>query len=370
MLFVSKPSIGIEELQKIKEVLDSGWLGHGSKVLDFEDRVKDFLGAQHVVAVNTGTSALHLALDVLGVGKGDEVIVPSLTFCASVQVITALGATPVFCEVSSKTLNIDPLDARGRITSRTRAIMPVHFCGNACDMEALLNIGEDYGIRIIEDAAHAFGASYRGRKLGSFGDVTCFSFDPIKNITCGEGGAIAVADENLVQLIRCKRMLGINKDSWQRHQGKQRSDYKVTMQGYRCHMNNLNAAIGLAQMEKIDSFMLYKRNIVERYQKAFQQINGIETIDWDLTMAFPFAYVIRVSEGRREDLIDHLGKLGIGTCIHYAPNHLHPYFHAFTSNLPVTERLGKEILTLPLHCSLTENDVSHIIASVCLFFDC
>ena len=157
MLQVSRPSIGDEELSRIKDVLESGWLGHGSTVLEFEEKLKAFLPARHVVAVNTGTSALHLSLDALGIGIGDEVIVPSLTFCASVQAIVAVGATPVFCEVVPETLNIDVADVEKRLTPRTRAIMPVHYCGNACDMDALLEIGREHGISIVEDAAHAFG---------------------------------------------------------------------------------------------------------------------------------------------------------------------------------------------------------------------
>ncbi|HNQ63729.1 MAG TPA: DegT/DnrJ/EryC1/StrS family aminotransferase, partial [Syntrophorhabdaceae bacterium] len=184
---VSRPSIGVDELEEVRKVFETGWLGLGSTVFEFETRIRDFLGAKHVIAVNSGTTALHIALDAHGIGEGDEVIVPSLTFCASIQVVTALKAIPVFCEIEPDTLNIDIEDARKRITHKTKAIMPVHYCGNSCDMDELLKIGKENNIFIIEDAAHAFGSSYKGRKIGSFGDATCFSFDPIKNITCGEG---------------------------------------------------------------------------------------------------------------------------------------------------------------------------------------
>ena len=173
---VSRPSIGQEELNEVAKVFSTGWLGLGSTVFDFENAVKDYLGAKHVIAVSSGTTALHLALDAFGISEGDEVIVPSLTFCASIQVITALKAVPVFCEVDPETLLADPEDIRKKITSKTKAIMPVHYCGNACDMDALLALGRKHKILIIEDAAHAFGSSYKGRKIGSFGDVTCFSF--------------------------------------------------------------------------------------------------------------------------------------------------------------------------------------------------
>ena len=185
---VSRPSIGQEEIKEVEKVFSTGWLGLGSTVFEFENKLKDYLGAKHVLAVNTGTTALHIALDACGIKEGDEVIVPSLTFCASIQVITALRAVPVFCEINPDNLNVDVTDVRKKITQKTKAIMPVHYCGNACDMDALMEIGKKHKIVIVEDAAHAFGSSYKGKKIGSFGDATCFSFDPIKNLTCGEGG--------------------------------------------------------------------------------------------------------------------------------------------------------------------------------------
>ena len=190
-LLVSRPSIGQEELKEVEKVFSTGWLGLGSTVFDFENKLKDYLGVKHVLAVNTGTTALHIALDAFGIKEGDEVIVPSLTFCASIQVITALGARPVFCEINPDNLNMDITDVSKRITIKTKAIMPVHYCGQACDMDALMEIGKNHNIAIIEDAAHAFGSSYKGKKIGSFGDATCFSFDPIKNLTCGEGGRLS-----------------------------------------------------------------------------------------------------------------------------------------------------------------------------------
>ena len=185
MLPVSRPSIGQEELKEIEKVFSTGWLGLGSTVFDFENKLKEFLGAKNVLAVNTGTTALHIALDAFGIKDGDEVILPSLTFCASIQVVTALGARPVFCEIYPDNLNMDVSDVKKKITKKTKAIMPVHYCGQACDMDALMDIGRNSNIAIIEDAAHAFGSSYKGKKIGSFGDATCFSFDPIKNLTCG-----------------------------------------------------------------------------------------------------------------------------------------------------------------------------------------
>ncbi len=209
---VSRPSVGMDEIEEIRKVFDSGWLGLGSTVFEFEKKLSEYLGGRDVIAVNTGTTALHIALDALGIADGDEVILPSLTFCASVQVITALRAVPVFCEINPDTLTVDINDVKQRITSRTKAIMPVHYCGQPCDMDALLALGRERNIMIVEDAAHAFGSSYQGKKIGSFGDVACFSFDPIKNITCGEGGAVVLGDDDIAEEIRRKRILGIDKD--------------------------------------------------------------------------------------------------------------------------------------------------------------
>ncbi len=366
MIQISKPSIGEAELARVGEVFDSAWLGQGSAVADFEERVKERVGALHVVAVNTGTSALHLALDALGIGEGDQVIVPSLTFCATIQAIAAARATPVFCEVSPRTLHLDLSDAAARITPLTRAIVPVHYCGNACDMDRLLELGRARGLTIVEDAAHAFGSSWRGRKLGSFGDVTCFSFDPIKNITCGDGGAICTADGRLAHLLRQKRVLGISRDGWQR-QLSARWDYEVSTRGYRYHMSNIHAAIGLAQLERFDEFLRRKREIVRRYNRELAGVPGIALLEWNLEEAFPFAYMIRVLDGRRAALMESLQACGIATGVHYPPNHTQPLFRG-QGSLPVTERLGQEILSLPLYYDMLDADVSLVIASIARFF--
>ena len=368
MIPVSRPSIGQEELKEVEKVFATGWLGLGSTVFEFENKLKDYLGAKHVLAVNTGTTALHIALDAFGIKDGDEVIVPSLTFCASIQVITALGARPVFCEINPENLNIDVTDVEKKITKNTKAIMPVHYCGQACDMDALMEIGKNHNIVIIEDAAHAFGSSYKGKKIGSFGDATCFSFDPIKNLTCGEGGAVTLSDDKVAETIRTKRILGIDKDTWHRYRNERAWFYEVTTQGYRYHMSNINAAIGLAQLKKFEYFIQKKKEIVQKYNDAFMNIDGLKILSWNLKETAPFTYIIRVLNGAREDLIAFLKGKGVGTGIHYIPNHLQPFFKPFATSLPVTEQIGEEILTLPLFYDMTEEQVSTVIEAVSDFF--
>ena len=364
MLPVSRPSIGTEELEEVRKVFETGWLGLGSTVFEFENRVKDYLHARNVIAVNTGTTAIHLALDAFGIGPGDEVIVPSLTFCATVQAITALGAIPVFCEAREQDLNIDTDDVKKRITKKTKAIIPVHYCGNACEMDSLLQIGKENRILIIEDAAHAFGSTYKGRKIGSFGNATCFSFDPIKNLTTGEGGAIVLEDDIVAEEIRRKRILGIDKDTWHRYRNERSWFYEVTTQGYRYHMSNINAAIGLAQIRKFDRFVEKKRAIVRKYNEAFLSVRGVEILQINLEETAPFTYIIRVLGGRRDEAMDFMKSKGVGTGVHYIANHIQPFFSKYATPLPVTERLWKEILTLPLYYEMEDADIDLVIQSL------
>lgn len=358
----------MEELEAVKKVFDTGWLGLGSTVFEFENKLKEYLNAKNVIAVNTGTTALHIALDAFDIKEGDEVIVPSLTFCASIQVITALKAHPVFCEIDSNTLNMDIEDVIRRITPKTKAIMPVHYCGNACDMDALLKIGKEHKVYIIEDAAHAFGSSYKDKKIGSFGDATCFSFDPIKNITCGEGGAVVLADDTIAEEIRRKRILGIDKDTWHRYKNERSWFYEVITQGYRYHMSNINAAIGLAQLRKLSKFIERRKHIVELYNKQFKDLESLRLLEWNLDEAVPFTYIVRVLDGKRDEIMDFLKDKGVGTGIHYIANHIQPYFSQYAKPLPITERIWEEILTLPLYYDMTDSDVDLVIKSVTAFF--
>lgn len=364
VLPVSRPCLGEEELAGVGSVFDSGWLGHGDRVLAFEERLGEMLGGRHVVAVSSGTAAMHLALDALEIGAGDEVIVPSFTFCGAVQAIIAVGARPVFCEIEPESLNVDVFDAARCVTPRTRAILPVHFCGNPCDMDALLEFARVHGIRVVEDAAHAFGSRYRGAMIGGFGDTTCFSFDPIKNITCGEGGAVVTADHRVADLLRRKRSLGMNRDGWARNTGGVGPGYDVDVQGYRYHMGNTNAAIGLAQLDRMDRFRARKLEIVDAYNARFEALDGLRILDWD-TGCFPFSYMLRVMGGRRDALCEHLAADGVGTGVHYPPNHRQSYFSLFAHHdLPATDQAYREIVTLPLYCDMTDDDVDRVIGSV------
>jgi perosamine synthetase len=367
MIPVSKPCIGKEELAAVKKVFDTGWLGMGSFVKDFEDEISKFLGGSSVIAVNTGTTALHLALDALGLTKGDEVIVPSLTFVATVQAITATGATPVFCDVEIDTLNIDVKDFEKRITPKTKAVIPVHYRGYPCDMDALMAVAGKNNIKVVEDAAHAFGSHYKGKPIGSFGDITCFSFDPIKVVTCGEGGAITIRDQALLPLIQKKRILGIDNDTWSRYKHERSWFYDVLVQGYRYHMSNINAAIGLVQLKKFKKMNAKRVAIAKRYDKELGKIDGLQLLKTDYKDIAFFMYIIKVKKDR-DGLMKYLKEHGIGSGIHYIPSHMFTIYKGFTTKLPATETVWEEILTLPLFPDLKAAEQTKIIKTIKAFF--
>jgi perosamine synthetase len=340
----------------------------GAVTKEFEDALQPYVGARHVIAVNTGTSALHLALDALGLKPGDEVVVPSLTFVAAIQAIIATGATPVFCEVDLNTLNIDVNDALEAVTQRTRVVMPVHYGGEVCDMDALTAGARAKGVMVVDDAAHAFGSTYHGRHVGQLADISCFSFDPIKNITCGEGGAVTTDNDDLAAKVIPKRILGIDNDTWARYRNQRSWAYQVVTPGWRYHLSNMNAAIGLAQLKRFDLYRSRKRDIVRQYDEAFREIEGLAVIDHHLEDTFPFFYIVRVLSDRRNALVDHLKDHGVATGVHYIPNHLHPLFSKQRRPLPRTERLYNEIVTLPLYYEMSDADLETVIAGVRAFF--
>lgn len=364
MIKVSRGCLGEEELKAVKEAFEYGYFGLAYKVLEFENNLRTYLGTEHVVATCNGTAALHLAIDSLRIGHGDEVIVPSLTFIGSYQAISATGAIPVSCDIYPDTLLIDIEDIRHRISPRTKAIMPVHYAGNPCDMDALLTIANEFKLRLIEDAAHAFGSSYKGQKIGSFGDVTCFSFDSIKNITCGEGGAIVFRSEEYAERARQKRLLGIDRKSHTLSWKERNWFYQVKSQGFRYHMSNINAAIGVEQLKKIDPFIVRRRDICRKYDNAFQSLPNVKLLSINYNEVAPHIYVIRIKKGYRDDLMAYLKDRDIETGINYIPNHLHPLYRKEGTSLPHAELAFEEILTLPLHFGLSDGDVETVVTAV------
>lgn len=376
MIRLSKSVVGEREKEALAGVIAEGYLGMGRHVQEFEEKLKNYLGARHVVCVNSGTAALHLALMGAGLRPGDEVLVQSLTFVASFQAVTAAGAVPVACEVRPETCTIDLNDAEKRLTDRTRAIMPVHYAGRAGDIDAVCEFAKRHNLRVVEDAAHAFGSIYKGNKVGSLGDVACFSFDGIKNITSGEGGAVVTSDEKTADFVKDARLLGVHKDTEMRYGGLRSWEFDVTHQGYRYHMSNLFAALGMVQLERLDGeFKPARQGLAKRYHEAlsvFSRGKGpcpLCLFPGDYDIIIPHIFPIRVLNGRRDGLREHLLKNGIECGIHYFPNHRLTYFKKDGFSLPVTDKIYGELLTLPLHPDLTSEAQDRVIGAVKEFID-
>ncbi|MEC8458235.1 MAG: DegT/DnrJ/EryC1/StrS family aminotransferase [Bacteroidota bacterium] len=362
---MSKSCIGAAEKEAVMNVLDNEYLGMGQKVKDFEYLLSEYFGRPSTCVIN-GTAALHLALQAVGVGLGDEVLVPSITYVSSFQAIAATGATPISCEIDPATFCLDVKDAEARITEKTKAIMPVHYAGGMGSIPGYYELANRYGLRVIEDAAHALGSSYNGKVIGSFGDIICFSFDGIKNITSGEGGCIVTSDPEVVEKVKNARLLGVERDTEARFNQKRSWDISVSAQGWRYHMSDIMAAIGIAQFNKMGDFAEKRQALAQRYNNNVKSISGIKPLIADFKNIVPHIYVIKVDiPFDRELFRECMLAEGIETGIHYSPNHLLQYF--ITDEpvaLPVTELNFPKIVTLPLHPDLSFDDVDRVCALV------
>ncbi len=355
-----------EELLEIQEALDYGYFGMAYKVSQLEKEIQNFLETdRNVVCVNTGTSALHISLDALGITAGDEVILPSFTFVATAQVITACGATPVFVDVNDK-LFIEAEEVEKKITKKTKAIIVVHYNGQPANMDSLLNLAKKYEIRLIEDAAHAFGSYYKSKKIGSFGDITCFSFDSIKVMTCGEGGAIVLNDSNLIEKIKYKRLLGMKRASMTDINWKNRAlNYDVVTNGFRYHMSNINAAIGLAQIKKVQQFIDYRRELANYYIYCLKNSKLISFFDFDYNQNANFMMPVMVNMNLRDELKQYLLENEIESNISYTPIHKFSFYSQFAlEKYENTETIFNSILSLPMHTKLTVGDIDYIVSVI------
>ncbi|MCT4638573.1 MAG: DegT/DnrJ/EryC1/StrS family aminotransferase [Bacteroidales bacterium] len=360
---LSRSVIGQEEIDAVTDVLKRQYLGMGQDVQLFEQELSSFFNRE-VVCVNTGTAALHLALQAIGLKEGDEVLVQSLTYVATYQAISATGATPVSCEVVPETCTIDLVDAERKITPNTKAILPVHYAGNVGDLKGVYTLAKKYNLRVIEDAAHAFGTTYNSKLIGSFGDICCISLDGIKNITSGEGGIIITDDETVLSRIKDARLLGVEKDTENRFKGQRSWDFDVTQQGWRYHMSNIMAAIGRVQLKKFPKFKEKRQELAALYKNCLKDIEGIELLDIDYNYVVPHIFVIRILGGKRDIVKTKLENLGIPTGIHYKPNHLLTYFNGKSERLKETETVYNELLTLPIHPCIEENEIEFIIKGI------
>ena len=367
---VFQPHIGLDTLQAVTDALTTGWLGSGPLTQAFEEGIARYLAldGRTVVATNTGTSALHLALLAAGVGAGDEVLVPAFNFVADHQAITATGAQPVFCDIREDNLGIDCTSAEALVSPRTKAVMPLHFAGIPCDIDGVYALAARHGLRVIEDATHAFGTRHRGQQIGHGGDLTCFSFDPVKVITCIDGGAVVSGHASETERIRQMRQLGIDRDTMPVYQNPRAWDYDVVSPGFRYHLSDIHASIGLSQLRRVDEFVANRRAYCRLYNELLRDVDGIVIPRFDAADAAPFIYYVRVLGGRRKAVMARLRSDGIASGIHFTPVHTSAFYRKCrTGDLVVTERVGEEVMTLPLHSFMREDVVRRIAGLIAGF---
>jgi perosamine synthetase len=360
---VFRPFHGEEEIQAVAEVIRSGWWGQGPKTAEFEQRFAAFVGSTLAVAVNSATAALHLALRVAGV-EGGEVITTSMTFVSSNHAILYNNATPVFADIQPDTLNIDPDDIARKVTTRTKAILVVHYGGHPADMDRIHEIASAHDLVVIEDAAHAAGAQYKGRPVGSLSPLTCFSFHPVKNLATGDGGMITLSNAEWDARLRRLRWVGINKDTWKRSKDRDASqyswEYDVEELGYKYHTNDILAAIALVQLERLPQTNARRREICALYDEGLGDLPWLELpVERPDVVSARHNYVVRLEN--RDGLADWLREHRVATGMHYIPNHLYSMYRPYATSLPVTEREWKRLLTLPLYPALTDDEVCYII---------
>ncbi len=365
------PSIGQQEIDGVVEALRSGWITTGPRVHQFEEEFARYIGVRHAIAVNSCTGGLHVILAALDIGPGDEVIVPTMTFCATAHVVTQLGARPVLVDVDSNSL-ISRDAVRRAITWKTKAIIPVHFGGQACDMDELLDLANEKGIAVVEDAAHAVGCDYRGARIGTHGRAVAFSFYATKNLATGEGGMITTNDDKLAKRMRSLTLHGMSRDAWDRYSSRGSWYYEVVEAGFKYNMTDVQAAMGIPQLRRLDALNARRREIAAQYTQAWSSLPNIQLPEElpDRNHVYQL-YTIRLRGNLtidRAGFIDALKRRKIGASVHFIPLHRHPHFQQQygyqPSDFPMAEDIYAGILSVPLYPRMTDKDVSDVIAAV------
>jgi len=368
-----RPAIGEDEIRSVVETLESGWLTTGRKVKSFEDDFARYVGSKHAVAVNSGTAALHLALDAVGIREGDQVIIPTMTFAATAEVVLYFNAKPVLVDCERDTFNLDPGKIEAAITSKTKAIIPVHFGGQPCEMDQILDIARKHNLRVIEDAAHALPAIDHGRTIGTIGDITCFSFYATKTITTGEGGMATTENPEWAERMRMMSLHGISHDAWKRYTKEGSWYYEILYPGFKYNLTDIAAAIGIEQLKKCNEFWETRQRIAMNYAKAFADLQEIQVPSCRNNVQHAWhLFVIQLNLERlkinRNQFIEALREKGIGTSVHFIPLHLHPYYRdKFAYKLedfPNASAAFECIISLPIYPKMTEGNVRDVIVAV------
>lgn len=368
-----KHSIGEEEINEVVDTLKSDWITTGPKTFSFEEMFAKKVGSQYAIAVNSCTAALHLALVAIGIKKGDEVITTPFTFAATAEVVINQNAKPVFADVEKGTYNIDPISIEEKITNKTKAILPVHYAGHACQMDEIMDIAKKNDLFVIEDAAHAIGSMYKNKIIGSISDITCFSFYATKNITTAEGGMITTNNGELAEKMRILSLHGISKDAWKRYSSEGSWYYEILYSGYKYNMNDVQASIGIHQLKKLDQMEERREEIANFYYDSLKEVPQIITPTvknytkhaWHLYSIQINTDLLNIS---RNDFIEALKAENIGTSVHFIPLHLHHYYkekYGFKrGDFPVAESVYDREISLPLYPKMTDKDAKDVVSAV------
>jgi len=363
-----RQSIDESDIQAVMDVLLSDYLTTGPKITEFEKVVAEYVGAKYAVAISNGTAALHVACLATGIKEGDEVITTPITFAASANCVLYCGAKPVFADINPKSYNIDPEDIRRKITDRTKAIIPVHFTGQPCEMDEIHAIAKEHNLIIIEDAAHALGADYKGQRIGSISDITTFSFHPVKHITTGEGGMITTNNEILYERLKLFRSHGITREPSLLDKNEGGWYYQQLQLGYNYRITDFQCALGISQMKKLETFLARRREIAKRYDRKFADLENIvipEQVDGCLNSYH--LYVIQVEKMSRKEAYDKLKAAGVGVNVHYIPVYKHPYYqkHGYQDvKCENAEKLYSQMISLPIFPAMTDEEQEYVIKQV------
>ena len=369
-LFFHKPFISEEEVNEIVDTVRSGWLSMGPKTIRFEEAFNSYIGCKKSIAVSSWTAAGHLTLEAYGIRPGDEVIVPTMTFPATAEIVCYFAAKPVIVDVDEDTLNISLKEIERAITPKTKAIIPVHYGGQQCDMDEIHDIANKHNIKVIEDAAHSLPATYKGKKVGTISDVTCFSFYATKTLSTGEGGMICTNDEEIAERCSIMRLHGINRDAWKRYTESGSWYYEVVAPGYKYNFTDLQASLGLPQLKKVDLMWQSRRDIAARYTQALKDnefltlhtVKGDRESSWHL---FPIRLKLERLKINRAQLIDEMRKLNIGAGVHFMPVHQHVYYTQTykldDKDYPVASSVFPKLVSLPIYPGMKEEHVDRVI---------
>ena len=369
-LFFHKPFISDDEVDEIVDTVRSGWLSMGPKTIKFEEAFNSYIGCKKSIAVSSWTAAGHLTLEAYGIRPGDEVIVPTMTFPATAEIVCYFGAKPVIVDVEEDTLNISLKEIEKAITSRTKAIIPVHYAGQPCDMDEIHEIAKSNNLKVIEDAAHSLPATYKGKKVGTISDVTCFSFYATKTLSTGEGGMICTNDEEIAERCTIMRMHGINRDAWKRYTESSSWYYEVIAPGFKYNFTDLQASLGLPQLKKVDQMWQSRKNIAAKYTQALKDnelltLHGVKEnrdSSWHL---FPIRLKLEFLKINRAQLIDEMRKLNVGAGVHFMPIHQHIYYNQTfkldNKNYPIASSVFPKLVSLPIYPGMQDGHVDRVI---------